>query len=362
VEEACAGINSLFAVVTCTLFYILFARVPIIRAAFLMVAAVAWVLLANVTRVFLVAYLLKTRGIDLSEGARHDTLGFVLFAIALGLIWSSDRLLMFLASSRSASATPAPSDDANGQTASIGWGDLLAGVRGSWLASWLAGGAFGVLLAAHLVVHGFGSATVTAVPSVDMSRLRADSLPESLDGWKREKFEAVSRNPGSAFGEFSRTWTYRAETHRAALSVDYPYPNWHEAHECYLNQGWELEEMTDHLGGSPNRPIFYRAAKLTKAGMKCGYFFYTEFDQSGQSIEAERTGISAALDRYSSALGRWTDWSVSPVPRQAGPLSQFQLFVDSQTPLSRQALGESEQHFLLAYQLVDAQLFPAAKP
>ena len=45
--------------------------------------------------------------IDLSEGWRHEALGAGLFVVVLGLIWSTDRLLLFLTAS-SAAAPPKP--------------------------------------------------------------------------------------------------------------------------------------------------------------------------------------------------------------------------------------------------------------
>ncbi len=107
VEEACSGVNSLFSTLACTLFYVFFVRRPPVRAVLLLAAAVGWVLAANVVRVAAIAFLAARWGIDLSEGWRHETLGAGLFVAVLGLVWSTDRLLLFL-TAPSARPKPAP--------------------------------------------------------------------------------------------------------------------------------------------------------------------------------------------------------------------------------------------------------------
>ena len=81
VAEACAGINSLFSILACTIFHVLYSRPAVLRAILLILAAIAWVLLANVARVVLVVWFAKQSGIDLAMGWRHDLLGFSLFAL-----------------------------------------------------------------------------------------------------------------------------------------------------------------------------------------------------------------------------------------------------------------------------------------
>src|SRR5262249_50667112 len=91
VEEACSGVNSLFSIFACTLFFVFWARRPLVQSLLLLTAAVAWVIVANVARVTLVAYACARWGLDLTAGWRHEGLGVLLFAVALGLLWSTDR-------------------------------------------------------------------------------------------------------------------------------------------------------------------------------------------------------------------------------------------------------------------------------
>ena len=88
--------NSLFSVVGCTLFFVFVNRGSLWLAAVLLISAIAWVLAANVLRVVAVAYLGTIYQLDLGVGWKHEILGFLLFGLALVMVWSTDRLLVFL--------------------------------------------------------------------------------------------------------------------------------------------------------------------------------------------------------------------------------------------------------------------------
>ena len=94
VEQACSGIHSLYAVLTCALFFVIRTRRPPARSALLLLAAVGWVLAGNVVRVTTVAGLFTTWGIDWSTGWRHESLGLLVFALVIGLTYSTDQALI----------------------------------------------------------------------------------------------------------------------------------------------------------------------------------------------------------------------------------------------------------------------------
>jgi exosortase/archaeosortase family protein len=56
IEQACSGIHSLFSVLACTVFYVFWNHYSWLRAAFVITAAAAWVLLGNVARIATVAW------------------------------------------------------------------------------------------------------------------------------------------------------------------------------------------------------------------------------------------------------------------------------------------------------------------
>src|SRR5262249_17833350 len=154
VEGACGGITSLFSVLACTLFLVLFARRGWIAGVILMSAAVGWVLAANVARVVLVAVLETRWGVSAATGWQHETLGLALVAVAVGLVTSTGWLLGFRARPTGvAPPSPPPTPPATGETPSMRTVALLA------VPVYL------LLLLAYLVHSGGGSAEPGPAPT-----------------------------------------------------------------------------------------------------------------------------------------------------------------------------------------------------
>ena len=67
----------------------------------------------------------------------------------------------------------------------------------------------------------------------------------------------------------------------AVFSLDYPFQDYHDLTECYAVQGWEITERADHFGQAQGEPAVFREVQLKKAGLRRGYLFFCEFDQTG---------------------------------------------------------------------------------
>ncbi len=362
VEEACAGINSLFSILACTLFYVLFTRVPILRAAVLVLASIAWVLLANVARVFLIAYLSQRWNIQLAEGWRHEALGYLLFAVALGLIWSTNQLLLFLTPprwSKNANAVEAtvPPEEVAPPADKIAW---TASIQQTWLNSWVAGAAFGLLLLGHFFLYGVPQTAFAGPGDVasGVAKLNEDSLPRELDGWKRDKMSADNRSVGNAYGQYSKFWTYRGDVQSAVVSFDYPFAAWHNLSECYYGQGWDLEPPTNHTSESPG-PAHFCEQRMKKSGLRSGYLLYCQFDTTGQILTPPPRGVAAPFQRQESALRRLLAWNEpqSDVVRPTGSVYQFQVFVETYAPLTPPEQIKTRARFFHAYEEIRHQLF-----
>src|SRR5262249_45521662 len=68
VEEACSGIHSFLTVLVVTVFFVLWARRPLLPAALLVVAAVGWALVGNVARVVGVTVFSTQWGFNVTTG------------------------------------------------------------------------------------------------------------------------------------------------------------------------------------------------------------------------------------------------------------------------------------------------------
>jgi exosortase len=330
VEEACSGVNSLFSVIGCTLFFVFFNRRSLLVGTLLLVAAVSWVLAANVVRVAGVVYLATVHGIDLADGLPHTALGYVLFGVVLLLLLSTDQLLLFLtASPDGAKAEPA--------AAPTRWPGTAP-----WLA-WVVSAAFCMLLLSHLALYGSSSFLGRPAASADGSDRKepeATALPQRVGRWEQQEFTTLHRNAGSEYGEFSRVWIYQFGAHRATVSLDQPFPSWHDLTHCYTSQGWIIDDETI-------RPEGFVQLKLTKPAYRSGYLLFAQFNRDGEALEPRRSGPFLSLRRHDSVLQRlWTKTTGGAAPSDPpGPILQLQVFVETFSPLSDEEETEAREFF-----------------
>jgi exosortase len=355
VEQACSGVNSLFAVLACTVFYVFLTRRPAVQAVLVVVAGIFWVLVANVARVVVVAVASARWGVDLTEGWRHDVLGFGLFAAALGLIWSTNRLLLFLTAPIQPAYVSRPTTEDAPATL---WPDLRT--------TWLAGPApllgFGLLAALHWVAvwqTPAGPAYHPNAVAAGLDRLTPEALPPKWEGWPRLPVSAEDftkqRNPGSAFGEFSKMWPYAVGTGTALVSLDYPFPGWHDLTSCYTTQGWSVDAQEvlhrDGPGGKPRSLVQVQLSKPAYRSYRSGHLLFCEFDRRGEFLEARRGGAHLTLETHRNALTNWWDRVRGvPTPRAevVTPVYQLQLFVETHAPLTADQVKHAEGLFLHA--------------
>lgn len=111
VKDACAGMNSIFALSAIGVFYIHeFVRNSRPRAVVLLLSIVPITVAANFVRVLSLVLIAYYFGIDAIDGIFHDLTGFALFAVALALFFTLDGLLIaFAALAHFVFATARPS-------------------------------------------------------------------------------------------------------------------------------------------------------------------------------------------------------------------------------------------------------------
>ncbi len=339
VDEACSGVNSLFVIVACTLFVIFAERRPLVWALLLLTAAIGWVLLANVLRVFLLTLLKGRYQIDLTTGWKHDVFGFLLFGIALLLIWSTDRFLRFLFSPidesllAPESAIPSsakkvlidrkPTTFPDGIGLLTSWGLMLPALL------------LAVLQVDILLADGMVAPNLSPAKSLD--QLSGATLPKEWGRWKQVEFETRTRNPGSYFGEVSKTWMYELGRNTAAYSVDYPFPAWHDLTRCYTSQGWVITQEEVHPP-EDNRLGFVEVV-MNRPGYREGYLIFSQFDRHGEPLHCRLSGAGLSLYRHGRTLERWQKrfyGTTNPNGVELPPVYQVQLFVETFFPLSSQ--------------------------
>jgi hypothetical protein len=294
---------------------------------------------------------------------QHDALGYALFAGALVMIWSTNKLIMFLTpfSNKDEDDVPAHSSRTDGL-------DLASALSQSWLNSWGVGIAFAVLLGLYFAANGmpkFATTGSTATLNANIAKLNDDSMPTKLDGWKRdEKMKSDTRPAYSEFGEFFKEWHYSGDGTRAVVQLDYPFPHYHDLSACYYSQGWELEEAKNQKGDQPLAPANFTTQKMKKHGFRSGYLVHCQIDSTGQALAPpERNTAVATMNRQVGALKRLfgKEDSEKTAPQQVGSVYQFQLFVETLAPLTESEERQTQERFFQAYSLMQEQLFKAPK-
>lgn len=365
VEEACSGIHSFFAVLACTLFFVLLMRCSAPRTLALGLAATVWVLLDNVARIVVVAGCFTRWGIDLSEGRPHELLGLGVLCATLGMLASSDGVYRVLAgmcrrqgpvrvkvwrrswnpvlgvewyaswdrTAPTGPVTPQPAPDVDvsavsAEVAAPRKRTRLPSLGRTALACWPVVVGFGALMVFQWVwLWPSLRVELTEGPALS-ARLQADLNPETMPAhWgllKRQGFETKHRSRGGIEGEFSRLWSYRFGPHPAVVSVDFPFRDWHELTSCYRHQGWTLQERACREGA---RGPFVEA-DLTMPSARHGYLVFRLFDARARAIRPpDKPRPSEGVMSY--LLGRL-------VPRRylPGYTDQVQVFVESGRPLT----------------------------
>ncbi|WP_417740044.1 exosortase U [Rosistilla oblonga] len=328
VEEACAGVHSLFSLAAATGVLCVLTRRSLLVNVGLLGVSVFWALVTNVVRIVAVVFAWDAWQIDLLTGWKHELLGLVVFAFAIGMCWSTASLFTFFLSPVKADFIDRQSTTvfhkiwnrfaASGNKSQINKPQLQAASAGSIspLVRW-SGLCGGIVLAMFLV----GANTAgSAMQSARLANGHAvDRLHELLDSnfWARvgegkleeidiDDYTVTEREFMSAWGKHSRSWTASAPHWSGRLSIDYLWQVQHDLSVCYRGIGWTMEEITQRPGlDDSNWPLTILSMKRT-GGIE-GVVLYSALDTDGGIfLGKEKRSISGALDtRLRRGVNDW---------------------------------------------------------
>jgi exosortase len=253
VEATCSGVQSLFSILACSLFWLFWKRRPLLHGVALLSISLLWVLVGNVTRILAVACFDGVGGVNLGEGVGHEILGFCLFGLTLVLVWSTDQLLLPLTVLVAIRWRRPPAEDeypASNEPRRAAAPTRLPPFGATALAAWPVVAAFGVLALTQLSslrwAGGDGWVDLPADVALRIESLGEDTLPKRWGSWQRSGFEVIRRKQGDALGQTSRMWHFQRDNGMADASLDYPFLGWHKLTECYTGQGWTIEDQEVH--------------------------------------------------------------------------------------------------------------------
>jgi exosortase len=380
VDKACSGINSLFSTIAVTLFCVLYFGASWLRTVLLFLAAVFWVVVANVTRVTSIVWLDNAFGIDLSkdkfEWAKdfsldlgftvisvpgpHALLGFALFGVVLAMMYSTNRFLMFIGTAvRWGDAAPRSADEPSVPTdapapRSVGWGIVLPALA-----------AYGLLVVFQAGEMQLGAAVTESSLVKSYNAWTEGDLPEQIGSWARQKDGSTfdSRDRDNPFGAHSRTWQYRNKAGQVAIiSFDYPFPEWHDLRMCYDSIGWgrvNSERLEVPVGG-----VKLDCVKLdmAKEHEHRGYLWFTEFDQTGNPIPVHVPDLTRSYvdkrwgERFANMRDRWLSlFGKAKAPPSFMDVLQVQVLVEDFGAMPQEAQDQVQTFFVQAAELIRAK-------
>ena len=386
VEEACSGIHSLFAALACVVFYLLLVHRGFVRSVLLILATVCWVVVANAVRVTLVTMLSTKWGLPVTEGFLHAFLGAAVFAAVLGVVVSTDRLLLFLVPAkrflpefsatlqrtrrrrsglsffrtssrkrhkttrgrrRKTTTTRTIADDGgkpdSPHSQSSGNGNEDA--PSPWLPRFtrIEYMIIAVLytLALGLQLAHPGQPTVSS--GRQLSQLQQgteEMLPEEWNGWTRTGFRSVTPKTGRTDEFHSLIHTYEKGSQIASVSLDGPFVGWHDQTICVENQGWSVASVThrDYREIGEALPGGFTEILAQDGTGRHSLTAFAVFDAENRPMPPIRTYAQfRAVERFpqfSEFLSKITRQDNRGVAAYDSGTFQVRVFATSYTPLS----------------------------
>ena len=310
IEAACSGVQSFFTLMFIAILFIVVYRRPFFRSVILIISAVFWALFMNTVRIFLIPVLDQV-SIDVAHGFPHAILGWSALAVGVLLLLSTDQFLIFLFG---------PVDPDVGKSGPFGklitkaWNGLVSGevsedekkkkrtrstrkpiTNAGKIVIW---GICGILTIGGLwssfdVVKSFATAP-SHLRYFDADYTRSfdeNDLPPKINDWtaKEDGYEIALRTTGSDHGKRSDSWQYSGPNYPVVVSVDQPFPGWHELPSCYKANGWEMVNRK-RIDPSENGEVDgsswpYVVAEFKRPTGERAYLAFALFNSLGEPVD-----------------------------------------------------------------------------
>lgn len=272
VEEACSGINSVLFVTAFTLFFLLWRRRAIWYYFICLPAALAFVVMGNVVRIALGAWLLYYDGIDILTGWKHEMLSVVLVVIYVVLVMSLEHLFSRGKKEPVPAVVPRAAERA-GVLHVPRWA-FAAAVPFAIL------GAFSTWRAHAKFTE--ASEPLRAANETFRSGLTF-SIPERIGDWSRADTGPPTVTKIETLGLSSVTWNYERPGMSAVVAFDYPIWRYHDVTECYTRTGWKLKrkELLIPDGDVPPRIQM----EMTKDPGAHGTLWFATISEHGEWVD-----------------------------------------------------------------------------
>lgn len=271
VDEACSGVDSLYALMAISLTIVLWFRQPLIVAACALAMVPVWACCSNLIRLLSIVLAQVWFKVDLATGTPHTILGLFTFVIAfmcdfaficfLGALFEKVKerpatsteprpWLHSRAPSPNATLPPTPAPISLKTWGTLGTLVLLVGFVGV--------GLYSTKVWARGTTLSYPEFTEPSIASLKENI----KLPSQLGPWSLTQQNVTERERGNVMGQFSHAFSYQTPKGNGAISIDYPFRGFHLLDECYEGAGWSATNAREVQDYDPKHGQFQSLGPL----------------------------------------------------------------------------------------------------
>ncbi|XZE45343.1 exosortase U [Pirellulaceae bacterium SH467] len=344
VDEACSGVDSLYALMAISLTLVLWMRQPLSVAVGALCMVPVWASCSNILRLVTIVLAIEWLGLDLSSGMPHTILGLVVFVIAfacdfafiqfLGAVMElphqtkkarllKDRPGRFFRGVPAAHHSPqelesTPQVQPVSPASSMRWAWILSGVLA---VCFLGVGAYSTRVLSRGTIFRFPEFTDASLAKLKESL----QLPEDLNDWKLFRTELVERGVENTMGQFSHVWLYNSTSTTGTVSVDFPFRGFHLLDICYEGAGWRQQESQQVIESPLNDPQFadkgdcqVHFLDLIKDTGEYAYVAYVQFQLDGTPVKS--AAVSRGFERFEQTFLEPVTYQIQSIAMSNQPI------------------------------------------
>ncbi|MBL4886568.1 MAG: exosortase U [Planctomycetaceae bacterium] len=321
VEEACSGVQSLFTLIVCSAFLVVYHRRHWLYATLLFSSAWLWAGLMNTVRVSAIAIAQGWYQYDLTSGWQHDLLGYSCLLLAFLFLLSTDQALYFIMGPielfRGTKKTLLRSPISTFWNKCFSWKSRI--IRTSTrpelnltqrqIKQITIPPTFAI---GFMLLAGFAQAWTTQQITSNKNWSRPASqaaekviypeelLPKQVGDWQIVKFQTKEREHHETWARRSSLWTYRRGSSEVEISLNYPYHGWKRLQECYLGTGWHVTDENVVTDKSDQPWMEFSLANQLGQNQ---FVSYTMFNLQGVSLSPPE-GLSGRVSVFQTRVQR----------------------------------------------------------
>lgn len=299
VEEACSGVQSLFALLFVSTLIVVWNR----RSNFLLPAywgvACWWAASMNILRVTAIAVTHEKLNLDLSTGVAHTILGYACLGIAIALLLSTDRLIQVL-------FYPLPNQPRDTNPVAMLWNHLLRLVDDSpATGSSVKPLTISFAIFAYLVVlvalpiqlsrWYFNSSEPILVGQLPLIQFESSVIEGKLEGVVVTGFERFRDSRDETVGVNADVWHLTVQETPARFAVSQPYVEYHELTYCY--QAIDYKVVDRKVISSSDATIDWPMVQVRVENTvgTPGILIFAGLDNRGEPVNPQNEGFVAGL-------------------------------------------------------------------